>query len=1126
MPWAFLDGGRDHRVSLTSYRPPKLGSPQPIRCWSVTLACLSGCKRIGQKPKSKRNLVPSNNQRRKTTLIRIGTWNVRTLCTGIGQDLTEVDNIRKTAVVDRELTRLKVDIAALQETRLPNSGSIKERNYTFFWQGLNENRRLHGVGFAVHNRLLDSITTPVAVSERIISLKLRTRTGQATVISAYAPTLSADQETKTQFYEEINYVVQQIPAEDQLFVLGDFNARVGADHELWPTCLGHFGVGKMNENGQRLLELCANNQLCVTNTYFNCKPRYRVSWRHPRSSHWHQLDIVLTKRGNINSVNMTRSFPSADCDTDHTLVICKAKIEWKKLHSAKPPKKPKLCTVNMRDPLKRENFREKLEDRLEQRHSSASPTDQHPDQTWEELRTAMYDAAMESFGKKYSVREDWMEEYSDILLPLLDEKKAALVAHDKSPTQATRDRLREAKRKLQRESRKCANEYWNKLCHDIQEASEKGDIKTMYQKIKVALGPQVSKVAPIKSKSGELIHDKNQQLNRWVEHYSDLYSAEHHLDETLQLPSLPELTDLDAEPSIAELSGAIDDLSTGKAPGSDAIPAELLKTNKDALLPRLHQLLIQCWREGTVPHDMRTANIVTMYKNKGDKGDCNNYRGISLLSTTGKAFARVILNRLQRLADRVLPESQCGFRSERATIDMIFSIRQLQEKCREQQKPLFIAFVDLTKAFDTVSRSGLFQVLKAIGCPPYLLRLITSFHEDMQATVQYDGSQSDSFAVRSGVRQGCVLAPTLFGIYFAVLLQIAFTNSPGDVFLHWRTDGSLFNLTRFRAKTKVKQATIRDLLFADDAALVAHNQHTLQEMIDSLNETCKAFSLVISMKKTVVLTQGLHTAAGDVNLDGKPLEMVQKFCYLGSIVSSSATLDDEINCRIGKAATTFGKLTKRAWQNKHLTTRTKTRIYESCVLSTLLYASETWTTYKGQEKKLNIFHLRCLRKLLNIKWQDRVPNSRVLERAGLTSIMTILSKRRMRWLGHVRRMDNNRIPKQFLFGELVSGHRPQGRPKLRFHDVCKDTMKHLQIDHKTWEWTASDRVTWRTVIHTGAVRQEKELRSEWEANRRRRREKVNQTNPTQDVFICRFCSRQCRSNIGRISHERSCSTRL
>ena len=135
----------------------------------------------------------------------------------------------------------------------------------------------------------------------------------------------------------------------------------------------------------------------------------------------------------------------------------------------------------------------------------------------------------------------------------------------------------------------------------------------------------------------------------------------------------------------------------------NAIP-DLIKHCKTKLLLPLHDVICQCWQEGAVPQDMRDSNIITIYKNKGERNDCNNYRGISLRSIVGKVFARVILRRLQKLAERIYPESQCGFRAERSTIDMIFSLRQLQEKYREQHMPLYIAFIDLTKAFDLVSR--------------------------------------------------------------------------------------------------------------------------------------------------------------------------------------------------------------------------------------------------------------------------------------------------------------------------------------------------------------------------------------------------------------------------------------
>ena len=585
-------------------------------------------------------------------------------------------------------------------------------------------------------------------------------------------------------------------------------------------------------------------------------------------------------------------------------------------------------------------------------------------------------------------------------------------------------------------------------------------------------------------------------------------------------PDLPVMEELDTPPTREELSKAIDSLACGKAPGSDGIPSEVLKSGKEALIQPLHELLCLCWEEGYVPQDMRDANIVTLYKNKGDRSDCNNYRGISLLSIVGKVFARVVLARLQTLASRVYPESQCGFRASRSTVDMIFSLRQLQEKCQEQRMPLYIAFIDLTKAFDLVSRSGLYKILQKIGCPPHLLALVTSFHDDMHSTVCFSGATSDAFPVSSGVKQGCVLAPTLFGIFFSVLLQYAFKDCSEGVYIHTRADGKLFNIARLRAKTKVLEVLIRELLFADDAALTSHTEDGLQQLVSRLSHACKEFGLTISLKKTQVMAQGTELTPV-IAIDGHPLEAVENFTYLGSTISSSLSIDAEVNSRIAKAAAVMAKLSQRVWNNPNLTEKTKLHVYQACVLSTLLYSSEAWTTYQRHARKLNSFHLRCLRRILHIQWQDRVPNTAVLERANMYSVFTILGERRLRWLGHVRRMDPGRIPKDLLYGELAEGSRPAGRPRLRFKDVCKRDMKACNIDTATWESCAEDRAAWRLAVRRGA-REAEETRTAHLHERRARRKTAQQQPQQASLFVCSKCSRDCHSRVGLFSHSRRC----
>ena len=154
------------------------------------------------------------------------------------------------------------------------------------------------------------------------------------------------------------------------------------------------------------------------------------------------------------------------------------------------------------------------------------------------------------------------------------------------------------------------------------------------------------------SKTGEVIKNQGKQLERWVEHYLELYTTKNVVSVAAlnALPSLTVMEELDVLPTEEELSKAIDCLSCGKAPGKDGIPPEVLKSEKSALLQHLFELFCLCWEKGYIPQDMRDANIVTLYKNKGDCSDCNNYHMISLLSIVGKVFAHVVLARLQSLA--------------------------------------------------------------------------------------------------------------------------------------------------------------------------------------------------------------------------------------------------------------------------------------------------------------------------------------------------------------------------------------------------------------------------------------------------------------------------------------------
>ncbi|BHF69947.1 hypothetical protein SprV_0301299400 [Sparganum proliferum] len=411
------------------------------------------------------------------------------------------------------------------------------------------------------------------------------------------------------------------------------------------------------------------------------------------------------------------------------------------------------------------------------------------------------------------------------------------------------------------------------------------------------------------------------------------------------------------------------------------------------------------WRQGEVPQDFKDATIVHLYKRKGSRQLCDNHRGISLLNIAAKIFARILLNRLNNhLKHNLLPESQCGFRRHRGTTDMIFAARQLQEKCQEMRTHLYSTFVDLTKAFDTVNREGLWKIMQKFGCPERFIEMVRQLHDDIMARVTDNGAVSEAFAVTNGVKQGCVLTPALFSLMFSAMLTDAYRDERPEIRIAYRTDGQLLNQRRMHFQSRVYTTTVHELLFADDCALNTTSEEEMQRSMYLFSAACANFGLVINTQKTVVMHQPSppNTATppnapspSQISVNGTQLQVVN-FPYLGSTLSRSTKIDDEVANRISKASQDFGRRQSTVWNRHGLQLCTKLKMYKTVILPTLLYGAETSTVYTKQARRLNHFHLSCLRRILSLSRQDRIPDSDVLERTGILSIYTMLRQPQLR----------------------------------------------------------------------------------------------------------------------------------
>ncbi|KAL8568047.1 hypothetical protein ACOMHN_000271 [Nucella lapillus] len=910
-------------------------------------------------------------------------------------------------------------------------------------------------------------------------------------------------EIKDRFYEELDSLMASVPQSEKLIILGDFNARVGTDHQTWDRIIGKHGVGKCNSNGLLLLILCASHDLAITNTMFRLPTRNKTTWMHPRSRHWHLIDYVIIRAKDRQDVRITKAVCGADFWTDHRLIVSKLKFSIQEKRRPQGQKVAKKLNITK---VKCPHTVQELQLNLDNKLENLQANHDRVEEKWASFRDAFHSTALETLGLATRHHQDWFDENDSEIHALLEDKRRLLRAHQNDPSSvAKKAAFTNMRNTVQAKLRSMQDSWLSAKADEIQGYADRYDTKRFYDALKAVYGQQSSGSSPLLSADGStLLTDKKQIFKRWAEHFDSVVNRPAVInDEAIaRLPQVAINTELDAQPLYEEVNKAIKQMTTGKAPGPDAIPAEVYKTGGETIRNQLTSLFQSMWKHEHLPQEFRDATIVHIYKRKGNRQSCENHRGISIMS-----MARVLLNRLlEHLEQGLLPESQWGFRAGRGTTDMIFAARQLQEKCMEQHRDLYTTFVDLTKAFDTVSRDGLWRIMKKIGCPSTFIAIVRQFHDGMMARVLDDGEPSEAFTATNGVKQGCVLAPTLFSMMFSAMLSDAFSDCKPGINIKNRSDGKLFNPWRLQAVTKVKETVLRYFLFADDCALNAGDEQEMQIEMDNLSSACNNFGLTISTKKTEVMYQ---------LVPNKQYHEPQI-----RTLSRNANIDAETNNRISKASSAFGRLREKVSERRGISLKTKLKVYRAVVLTTLLYGCEAWTVYRRHEKQINHFHLRCPRNILHIRWQDKVPDTEVLKQADIPSAVTIMRNGQLRWAGHVSRMHDNRIPKQLLYGEVCCGKRTAGGQRKRFKDSLKVSLKDFNISTESWDSLASDRPPWRHLITKAAYTAEERRSRQAEQKRTTRKARATSTSTTAPNHFCATCGRGFFARIGLISHLR------
>ena len=740
-----------------------------------------------------------NEERRKrmAECIQIGTLNVQTLS----------DDARLVEMASA-MRAHNLGICALQEVRRKTELRGRQLHGISYYTGPCGAFATGGCGFALDDEKMKQqglqVTEVTHHSERMSEMRLQQGERTVTIISAYAPCSTHTDEEAAEYYEFLTAQIRRIRG--LVVVLGDMNGHVPSEVDQCKT----------NRNGRHLQDMTAELGMVMINMAFRKPVRKMWTW---------QGDTAVFRGKRINDYVLVKERHRQcflDCEavraeiiTDHRLVRATFRTKWK----AKQPRQQK--------PREEERVGEGRQAAVVEPHSVEGLQRELEALAGGEAKKEKKRGGIH-LGKEYITAETWAA---------IAAKKKAYYQSKRTPTTAARQAYERQRIQVKRLVRRDTNERFRRWSEQVEKAFEAGAFEEGFRAVRG--------VYKQKPRRGGITRDRHarESLTTYTEQLLNTTATPPVPHPAVLQPVVATQRIRDDVPDDEELEEALKRLRD-TAPGRDGVRVRWLKKNK-RMKGVVFELVKEAWRTGRIPSAWREATMVMIEKVSGAK-KWEDHRGITLLSCTGKLAMRVILHRTRGLE---LMEIQHGFRQARSTIGPVCYLKNLAQQARKRTTEVVMAFVDLTKAYDSIDRQSLWQAMREYGFGQQTLGLVQAMYQD-DVLVKLDGVMHDrSFATTRGVRQGCLLSPLAFNIVLDKVFRTALPKLEG---VQWRDESS------------GRQWTSKAIAYADDIVLFAPSMASMQRNLDQLAAHMAAVHLTISVKKTKCMVIGrAKVEAGD-----------------------------------------------------------------------------------------------------------------------------------------------------------------------------------------------------------------------------------------------------------------------
>ena len=993
-------------------------------------------------------------------------------------------------------------IAAITETLLGNNEKITIPGYT--WKGKNrEKKKGGGVGFLIRDDI-KNLTTDIQIETSHTEIKwIRLKCKENIAIGVfYGKQENINQDDADDQFNELTTQTNLMINEGQVILMGDMNAKIESED--------NSNKQEPSRNGKLLIQYTE-----ATNTLIINKSK-------THSGIWTRTNKQGTKKSLIDYIIMSEQIANqtkeSETDEQKSLAI-----------RGKNPTDHNTITATVNINARRENTKNwqwkkgNLEKWTKYNHQ-IEKTWRENDQSEKDsncLHKIIVESLTDNIGRKWN-----------------NPNRKTSITNDKIKT--AKSKRKQAKKRFEAACRNENPEGKNltkteyiasqkEVRHQIEKQIKK-NIKTVADKITKEGGVNSNLFWKIRKRiqktedqyetideEGTTIKNPNKAKQHIADFFEDLYQAREGAESHQKWTDLINRTVTEAlktdqpKPTIDqirydEVVKAIGTIKRNKSLGPDKIPNEAFIEANQKTRKIITEALNRTYQEEIIPKNWKEGEIIRLYKGKGVKGKCSNERGITLASNTGKLFERIINNRIKEIIN--ITEAQAGGIQHRSTCDHTILLNSIISYSRKElKKPIHIAFMDVTKAYDKAWLNAIIYTAQKSGIQGKHLRIMNELNNGITAEIRTKHGNTRKIEIKDSIRQGGVLSVIEYANLIDEISKEINNRNQGKI-RTWGTE------------------TTGCLLWMDDVALIHHDKKELKKMLETTNEIANRYHIKFGKEKSQILTIGPKKGNTKFNLGEMDLSDTKTYKYLGITMNTKGDLTDHIVKLKGKVEATFQNILSLAGNQDFNNMRMAViwKLVKSCILPTITYGAEAWVIKEKELKTLQKIMDNILKRIL--KTPRTTPSEVVAAETGIWAIKLQIWKKQITYLNKIVNQKNDSI----LHNIMTDEHNPWAKQMENIlkesgitidqiktatpEQIKKLTTKKLQQYHiKTIEKVAE---TKSKVRHYVALRNQDDRRCTPEYINKLSRSKC------ADIFRVRSRMLKVKANYKSIQNNTTC----